>query len=160
MSTLALAFLLPVAFVWLSGELFRAKQSHITRSGAYPNRVHQPSSTHFIEILTQERLVSLLIKIPSGLTVERIQVTDEQLKTVLCLADITESRLVIDLDSYIQPSATFTVSMQGVSSLSRSERVWSYEVYAKYLNGCAFEQIGVANILTYSDIRPHEKIFN
>ncbi len=161
MNTLiVLTSLLPVALVWLSGERFRAKQAHITRSGAYPNRVHLPSSTHFIEILTQEQLASLLIYIPSGLTVECIQVTDEQFKLIPHFATTTEFSLLIDLNLYIQPGSTFTVSMQGVRTSDRSEQVWRYEVYAKYLNGSEFQRIGVANIHTYSDIRLHQKIFN
>lgn len=160
MNPLLALFFLPLAFVWLSGELFKSQQSHILRSGAYPNRAHQSGSTHFIEILAQEPLAALLIRVPSGLTVERVQATGEQFQIIPHTVTETSSGWLIELSLPIASGVSFTVSMQGVRSYNRAEKIWRYEVFAKSLNSLLFKPVGIAEIFVYSDSGLYQKVFD
>lgn len=152
--------LLSLGVIWLSGELFRAKQTHIVRSGAYPNRTNALNATHFIEILVTEPVTEVRIHIPSEISVEHVQLINRQFQTVPATVIRIDAGLLISLSLPVSPRTNLTVMLQGVRILNRSKRIWNYEIYAKHLNHESFKQIGIANLLIYSELNSHQRILS
>lgn len=152
-----LVTLLPICVVWLSGEVFKAKQTHIIRSGAYPNRTRVLNATHFIEILVTKPLTQMLIHVPSQMSIEHVQLIDKQFQTVPTTVTQIDTGLLISLSLPVSSRTNLTVILQGVRILNRSKRVWNYEIYVKHLICEPFKQIGIASILIYSELNSHQR---
>lgn len=150
-SLLLLISFLPICVVCLTSEIFKASQTRIIRSAAFPNRVQVLSATHSIDIFAAQPLSQILIFAPSEISVGHIQLVNKQFQEVPITVSEMNAGLLINLNSPILFQASLTILLQRVRIFTKSRRVWNYELYAKYLNDQNFKIIGVTRITTYSD---------
>lgn len=146
-----LSFIFPMLTTWSVGNILRHKNSHVIRSGAYPNETDAANVTHYFELyLVEPSLSQLWIDLPSCISVNHISITDNHFKLIEFTTSMFHNWVTIDFAQPIASKTVLLVSMQGVKYQDQSKRTWLYSIYSKALDATPGKFLDTIQVHTYS----------
>ena len=148
--TLALTSLVSAARADESPREYQ-KATHLVHSGAHPNSVRTPNTTHHFKLYVEGNALSQLsIDLPEGISINRgIEVTDQAGKKVDETVSINDRKATIAFAQPVSPGTMLSIEMKGIKTSDYLGRTWFYPIYGKDVGMTVEIPLGTARIQTY-----------